>query len=120
MCTCTVTRRRDRAAAISVRPRGGRFDRWRNDDYAGVHCYPDHVDIDTGDGVDPRGVHRIGSNLFRFESTIDGPSPPGDGDAYLVTLSVGIRTGGPEARAGIAVQPYPPLDVAIDGISYSI
>ncbi len=94
----------------------GRFDRWINDDYAGVHCYPDHVDIDTGDGTDPRGVHRIGSNLLRLETISDGPHVSSRGDAHLITLNVGIRTGGPDARAGIAVEPYALWDLAIDGV----
>ncbi len=93
----------------------GRYDRWVNVDYAGVHCHPDHVDIDSGDRVDPRGVHRVGSNVFRLESTLDGPYVRGGGNVHAVTLSVGILTGGLDARAGITLQPDR-VDLSLDGI----
>ena len=61
-------------------------------------------------------VHTIGSNLFKLESDIDRPSTSelsrGKKNGFLITLTVGVRSGGPDSRAGITIRPYAPLRAA--------
>lgn len=103
---------------------GVKSDLWDNEDYAGVHCYPDHVDVDAGGDPDPRGVHTIGANVFRLNTDIDGPSTSDlsrrGRNGFLVTLTVHVRSGGPDARAGIALRPNAPLRVAANGTEYPV
>ncbi len=70
----------------------------------------------NGKALDPHCVHRVGSNVFRFESILDGPHVPGDGDAHLVTLKVGIRTGDPDAR----VERYSVIDQRTDEFRFIV
>jgi len=103
---------------------GVRVDNWENEDYAGVHCYPDHVDIDAGHDPDPRGVHTIGANVFPLESDIDGPSisdlSRDRRKGFRVTVTVHVRSGGPDARAGITVRPNVPLRAAANAVKYPV
>lgn len=86
---------------------------WDNEDYAVVACHPDHVDIDSGSGSDPRGLHNPSWNLFAVKSTIDGPRPSEirdhDRAGFLLTVTMGVHDGGDDARGGIVIQPYPGL-----------
>jgi hypothetical protein len=103
---------------------GVRQDNWDNDDYAVITCHRDHVDIDSGSGRDPRGVHNPAANVFRAESNIDGLATSAiarrHDKGFLITVGAGVRNGGPDARAGITVQPYASNDVAITGVTYPV
>jgi hypothetical protein len=60
---------------------GGKADHWDNEDYAGVHCYPDHVDIDAGHDPTraentrsgPTSSGSISSSASRPHRTFNGP-----------------------------------------------
>jgi hypothetical protein len=98
---------------------GQRDDVWSNEDHAGVQCYPDHVDIDARAGGQP-----IGTDVFRLESDIDGP-PASDltrhgRNGFLVTVTVHVRSGGPDARAGITFAPSVPLQDSARVMSYPV
>jgi hypothetical protein len=88
-------------------------DNWDNDDYAVVACHPDHVDIDSGSGTDPTGVHDPSWRVFGVESNIDGPRPSEirdhDRSGFLMTVTMGVHDGGDDARGGITIRPYPGL-----------
>lgn len=103
---------------------GVRSDNWDNDDYTGVTCHADHVDIDSGSGTDPRGVHDPSSNVFRVESNIDGPHVSAikarHHNGFLVTVGVAVQSGGDAARGGITVQPYASNREAIEGIEFPV
>jgi hypothetical protein len=106
------------------RESGVKTDLWDNQDYAGVHCYPDHVDIDAGGDPDPRGVHTIGANLFKLETDIGGPTPydvsPDGRLGFLLTLTVQVRSGGPDARAGITIDLYAPMRTDANAAGYPV
>jgi hypothetical protein len=98
---------------LSETESGDKTDNWRNENDAVIDCHPDHVEI----APDPPGtvVGGIsGTSLFAVESVVgEEATTSSDWNGYhgfTVAATAAVLDGGPDARTGITVRPYPIRD----------
>jgi hypothetical protein len=87
-------------------------DNWLNDSHAVIDCQPDHVEIAPA-AAGTAGAGDPGTSVFAVESLLgEDRTSSSDWNGYhgfTVAATAAVLDGGPDARAGITVRPYPIL-----------